>query len=70
MGWRLDYFIASKVLMPYVVDSLIFDEVKGSDHCPIKLELDLTGESYTKRKIQEKEQAENPEVLNDENKNK
>ncbi len=38
-GWRLDYFIVSEQLMPYVVRSEILSNVQGSDHCPILLEM-------------------------------
>ncbi len=37
IGWRLDYFIVDKSLMPSVKDSLIYTNVFGSDHCPIGL---------------------------------
>ena len=36
-GWRIDYFLVSERLMPLVNDALIFEEVLGSDHCPIGL---------------------------------
>jgi len=39
-GWRIDYFIVSRALMPRVRDSLILSEVYGSDHCPVALLLD------------------------------
>lgn len=39
-GWRIDYFIVSKRLMPAVRDSLIYPEIMGSDHCPVGIELD------------------------------
>lgn len=39
-GWRIDYFLVSKRLMPAVKDSLIWSEITGSDHCPVVLELD------------------------------
>lgn len=39
VGWRLDYFLVSKGLMPRVRDSVIYDQVPGSDHCPVSLEL-------------------------------
>ena len=35
VGWRIDYFVVSDRLMPKVKDSLIYDEVMGSDHCPV-----------------------------------
>lgn len=39
IGWRIDYFFASKKLMPEIKKSAILAEVLGSDHCPILLEL-------------------------------
>ena len=36
-GWRIDYFVVSDRLMENVSDSMIFDEVEGSDHCPVGL---------------------------------
>ncbi|XP_066262658.1 exodeoxyribonuclease isoform X2 [Euwallacea similis] len=37
IGWRLDYFIVSQRLMPKVCDSIIKNDVFGSDHCPISV---------------------------------
>ena len=37
-GWRLDYFVVSKDFFPLVKDSCIYDDVFGSDHCPVGLE--------------------------------
>ncbi len=37
IGWRIDYFVVSKKLIRRVKDSIILKDVKGSDHCPIKL---------------------------------
>lgn len=37
IGWRIDYFVASKRLVPRLVDARIDAEVPGSDHCPIVL---------------------------------
>jgi len=34
-GWRLDYFVVSKRLMPSVGASFVRPNVQGSDHCPI-----------------------------------
>ncbi|MBE6650826.1 MAG: exodeoxyribonuclease III [Ruminococcaceae bacterium] len=39
VGWRIDYFVVSKRLMPEVKDSFILNEVMGSDHCPVGIEL-------------------------------
>ncbi|MBQ9070626.1 MAG: exodeoxyribonuclease III [Clostridia bacterium] len=40
-GWRLDYFIVSNSLMPRVVDSKIHNDIMGSDHCPVELDIDI-----------------------------
>ena len=37
VGWRLDYFIVNNEYINKVKDSLILNEILGSDHCPIKL---------------------------------
>ncbi|MBQ2655094.1 MAG: exodeoxyribonuclease III [Erysipelotrichaceae bacterium] len=36
-GWRIDYFVVSRRLMKDVKDSLIYNEIIGSDHCPVGL---------------------------------
>lgn len=43
IGWRIDYFLVAEELLPHVQDASILDDVIGSDHCPIALELDLAG---------------------------
>jgi exodeoxyribonuclease-3 len=40
VGWRLDYFLVSEGLMSRVKDVVIHDEVMGSDHCPVTLEIE------------------------------
>ncbi len=40
-GWRLDYFLVSKDLVGQVKDAVIHDDLLGSDHCPVSLELEL-----------------------------
>lgn len=40
-GWRIDYFLVSKALMPKVKEAIIDNDVFGSDHCPVGLELTL-----------------------------
>jgi len=37
IGWRIDYFCVDKKLINRVKDSLILDEITGSDHCPIEI---------------------------------
>ena len=39
VGWRLDYFCVNESFMPMVKDSMIHQEIMGSDHCPIELQL-------------------------------
>lgn len=38
-GWRLDYFVVSSSFITKVKDSYILNEIMGSDHCPIMLDL-------------------------------
>ena len=42
-GWRIDYFIVSESAMRYVRGAEIHNEIFGSDHCPVSLELELDG---------------------------
>ncbi len=39
-GWRIDYFLVSDRLSPRVLKSDIEDQVMGSDHAPVILELE------------------------------
>lgn len=39
VGWRIDYFLASEKLRQQIKNAEIHDEVMGSDHCPIELDL-------------------------------
>ncbi|HEY8395780.1 MAG TPA: exodeoxyribonuclease III, partial [Bacilli bacterium] len=41
IGWRIDYFLLSKRLKDKLIDSYIYSEVEGSDHCPIGIKIDL-----------------------------
>lgn len=40
-GWRIDYWLASKELLPKVKSIQILDDVFGSDHCPVMLDIDV-----------------------------
>ena len=40
-GWRIDYFVTSVRLREKIADATIHNEVFGSDHCPVGLELRL-----------------------------
>ena len=39
VGWRIDYFFVNEGFLDNVVDADIHDEILGSDHCPVSLEL-------------------------------
>lgn len=39
VGWRIDYFLISELLIPRVKDVIIHENVTGSDHCPVEMEL-------------------------------
>jgi exodeoxyribonuclease-3 len=41
VGWRIDYFFVNKGFTRHVIDADIHDDVLGSDHCPVSLELEL-----------------------------
>lgn len=41
IGWRIDYFLTSQDLEENLVDALIHDQVLGSDHCPVELQVQL-----------------------------
>ena len=41
VGWRIDYFYVSDDLTDKIVDADILDQVMGSDHCPVKLVLEV-----------------------------
>lgn len=41
VGWRIDYFIASKSIEKKIKESTIYAEILGSDHCPVGLEIEL-----------------------------
>ena len=40
-GWRIDYHFVNKEFLPKVKDSYIMNDVYGSDHCPIVIDLDI-----------------------------
>lgn len=39
VGWRIDYILVSEELMPKVSAATIYPSLKGSDHCPIGLDI-------------------------------
>jgi exodeoxyribonuclease-3 len=40
VGWRIDYFLVSERILNKVKESFILDEIMGSDHCPVGIELE------------------------------
>ena len=40
-GWRIDYFIVSEKLRDNLRGAKIHNEIFGSDHCPVELEIEL-----------------------------
>lgn len=43
IGWRIDYFLVSKNLLPQLTSAFILPTIMGSDHCPVGITLDLNG---------------------------
>jgi len=41
VGWRIDYWVVSEALAPKLTGATINDDVLGSDHCPVTLQIDL-----------------------------
>lgn len=40
-GWRIDYFIVSNRIADKITAAEIHNEIFGSDHCPVELQIDL-----------------------------
>lgn len=40
-GWRIDYFLVSNRIRQNVKDAMIYDQIRGSDHCPVGLDISL-----------------------------
>lgn len=40
-GWRIDYFLVSDRLRDKVTAAEIHNDIMGSDHCPVSLQLDI-----------------------------
>jgi len=41
IGWRLDYFFVNKEFIKHVKNALIMQDVYGSDHCPVGIEIEV-----------------------------
>ncbi len=44
VGWRIDYVFTSESIVSLVKNARIHDDVFGSDHCPVSIELAITNE--------------------------
>lgn len=40
-GWRIDYYLISRSLLPHLKEARILSNIYGSDHCPVMLELNI-----------------------------
>jgi len=41
VGWRIDYFIVSNDIKDKIDEAEIYQDIMGSDHCPIGLEIEV-----------------------------
>ena len=41
VGWRIDYFLVSNRIADRITAATIYDQIMGSDHCPVGLEIEL-----------------------------
>lgn len=39
IGWRIDYVLISNALVPKLKEAFILNDIHGSDHCPVGIEL-------------------------------
>jgi len=39
VGWRIDYFLASKSIIKNIKSATILSKMMGSDHCPVSIDL-------------------------------
>lgn len=40
-GWRIDYFVISEDLKEKLIDARIRNDIYGSDHCPVEIDIKL-----------------------------
>ncbi len=41
VGWRIDYFFVNKEFIKHVKNAFIMQDIIGSDHCPVGIELEV-----------------------------
>lgn len=39
IGWRIDYFLVSERFIDKVINTMIYKDIYGSDHCPVGIEI-------------------------------
>lgn len=39
VGWRIDYFLVSESFLPRIEDAMIYNDIHGSDHCPVGIQI-------------------------------
>jgi exodeoxyribonuclease-3 len=42
VGWRIDYVLASPSALPFLRGAFLLPKVRGSDHCPVGVDVDPT----------------------------
>lgn len=40
-GWRIDYYIISNDIKQNLIDATIHNDILGSDHCPVSININL-----------------------------
>jgi len=45
VGWRIDYFFVTEGMRDRVKSAFILDDVYGSDHCPVGIEIEIEDET-------------------------
>ncbi|HYC00012.1 MAG TPA: exodeoxyribonuclease III [Candidatus Limnocylindrales bacterium] len=41
LGWRIDHYFVNEEMIPLLRDAAIWDDVQGSDHCPVVADLKI-----------------------------
>jgi exodeoxyribonuclease-3 len=41
VGWRIDYLLSSKSIIDKIDNAFILNDVFGSDHCPVGVDISL-----------------------------
>ena len=42
VGWRIDYFVVSNEIKQFIQNVEILNDVLGSDHCPVTLDMSFS----------------------------